>query len=94
MDREKIQNFLLEKGFKPNLLGFKYLTDAIDIILLNEDYQYSITTKLYPCIASKENTTCSKVERAIRHALESAKLRFTNSHFIALAVLEIQKNTK
>lgn len=94
MVKEEIQNFLLEKGIKPHLLGFKYLTDAIDIVLLNEDYQYNITTKLYPCIASKENTTCSKVERAIRHAIENARLRFTNSYFIALAVLEIQKKSK
>lgn len=90
MNKEKIQDFLLEKGIKPHLLGFKFLTDAIELVDKNLEYQYSITKMLYPEIASCEKTTSSKVERAIRHALENAKLKYTNAHFIALAALELQ----
>lgn len=91
LEINKISTYLLDKGIKPHLLGFTYLKDAIEFVYENSEYQHNVCKMLYPDIAKLEKTTASKVERAIRHALFNAKLNYSNSHFIALAVIELRK---
>lgn len=68
----KISNFLKELGISPNLLGYEYLKTAILLSLKNKNYLYSVTKTLYPDIAKMKGSTSSRVERAIRHAIETA----------------------
>ena len=67
--KNRAEDMLLALGVKPNLKGFHYLVDAVDIYL-NHKGDLSITKGLYPEIARKHNTTGSRVERSIRHAIE------------------------
>lgn len=91
VSRKNIQDALLKKGIKPQLLGFQYLTDAIELVLSDESYKYNVHNLLYPEIASREISSVSRVERAIRHSITSAKLPYSNRHFIALVSLEVKK---
>lgn len=66
-----IQNTLINLGTSPSLIGFDYLTRAIALAYENSEYKYQITKRLYPEVARLENTTPSRVERALRHAIET-----------------------
>lgn len=67
---QKITNLLTNCGFRSNLLGFEYLRYSI---LYCVDKGTVFTTKeLYPQIAKKMHTTPNRVERSIRHSIESA----------------------
>ena len=68
-----ITALLHEIGVPANLLGYKYLKDAI-ATAVNEPtvVNKGITKKLYPRVAKLHDTTPSRVERAIRHAIECA----------------------
>lgn len=68
----KTQVFLIEAGFNPNNLGFKYIPVAAEIIRKNPAAEKQITTTLYPMIAKKFGSTASRVERAIRQSIERA----------------------
>lgn len=68
---ERIEDKLLALGIKPNISGFRYLVDAVEI-WAERNGDLSITKELYPQIAVKRGTTGSRVERAIRHAIETA----------------------
>ena len=72
LEVSNIEKFLKELCVNPFLLGFNYLKEAIEICLNNQNMLNSITTYLYPTIAAKNNTTPSRVERAIRHAIETS----------------------
>lgn len=89
--KKEIQNALLGHGIKPQLLGFQYLTDAVQLVVTDKAYKYNVHKLLYPEIAKNQNTTVCSVERAIRHAIHNAKLPYTNLHFIALVALDVQK---
>ena len=69
--RERIEDKLLALGIKPNLYGFRYLVDAVEIWQESGGVP-SITKDIYPEIAAKHGATGSRVERAIRNAIESA----------------------
>lgn len=71
MDRNKVENILSEIGIPANVKGFDYIADAIDVFG-EMGYRISVTKTLYPEIAKRNNTTSSRVERAIRHAFEIA----------------------
>lgn len=68
----KISEILKELGTPADLLGYHYLKYAVELMLQDMSLMKSITKKLYPMIAKKFNTTCSRVERTIRHAIEVA----------------------
>ena len=68
---ERIEDKLLALGVKPNLLGFGYLVDAVEI-WMERGRSREITKVLYPEIADRRGTTNLRVERAIRHAIEIA----------------------
>lgn len=69
---EKITNIFITVGIPAHIKGYQFLREAIKMAIDNPEIINSITKKLYPSIADKFETTPSKVERAIRHAIEVA----------------------
>jgi len=67
-----ITNIIHEIGVPAHIKGYLYLRDAIAMVYNDIELLGSITKVLYPDIAKKYNTTASRVERAIRHAIEVA----------------------
>lgn len=67
-----ITNILHELGVPSHIKGYQYIREAIMLAVENQDIINSITKTLYPTLAKKFNTTSSRVERAIRHAIEVA----------------------
>ncbi|MEN0649760.1 sporulation transcription factor Spo0A [Caldifermentibacillus hisashii] len=67
-----ITNIIHEIGVPAHIKGYMYLRDAISMVYNDIELLGSITKVLYPDIAKKYNTTASRVERAIRHAIEVA----------------------
>ncbi len=72
---EKITNIFLTIGIPAHIKGFTYLREAIRVVYKQPDIINSITKQLYPTVAEIFNTSPSKVERAIRHAIEVAWTR-------------------
>jgi two-component system response regulator (stage 0 sporulation protein A) len=70
-----VTQMLHEIGIPAHIKGYQYLRDAIAISVEEEDMLVSVTKVLYPTIAKKHGTTSSRVERAIRHAIEVAWTR-------------------
>jgi len=58
-----------------HIKGYQYLREAITMVYNNIEILGAITKTLYPAIAEKFKTTPSRVERAIRHAIEVAWTR-------------------
>ena len=77
--RQNLENdvtrLLHEIGIPAHIKGYQYLRDAIAISVEEEEIMISVTKVLYPAIAKRHNTTSSRVERAIRHAIEVAWTR-------------------
>ncbi len=67
-----ITNIIHEIGVPAHIKGYLYLREAISMVYNDIELLGSITKVLYPDIAKKYNTTASRVERAIRHAIEVA----------------------
>lgn len=67
-----VTNIIHEIGIPAHIKGYQYLRDAILLSIKDNDIINSITKVLYPTIAKKYQTTSSRVERAIRHAIEVA----------------------
>lgn len=59
-------------GVPAHIKGYQYLRTAIDLSINDEEMLESVTKLLYPTIAKMYSTTSSRVERAIRHAIEVA----------------------
>jgi len=68
----EVTNIMHEIGVPAHIKGYQYLRDAIMMVVEDLDVINSITKLLYPTIARNYNTTPSRVERAIRHAIEVA----------------------
>ena len=68
----EITHVLHEVGVPAHIKGYLYLREAIDMIYHEIELLGSITKTLYPDVAKKYKTTSSRVERAIRHAIEVA----------------------
>ena len=69
---EKITNIFITVGIPAHIKGYQFLREAVKLAMENPDIINSITKKLYPSIAERFDTSASKVERAIRHAIEVA----------------------
>ena len=67
-----VTNVIHEVGVPAHIKGYQYLREAIIMVVTNTDMINQITKQLYPDIAMKYHTTSSRVERAIRHAIEVA----------------------
>ena len=68
----EVTSVIHEIGVPAHIKGYQYLRDAIIMVINDMDILNSITKQLYPSIAKQYNTTPSRVERAIRHAIEVA----------------------
>ncbi len=67
-----ITRILHQMGVPAHVKGYQYLRDAIAMVTEEANLMGAVTKELYPMIAEKYNTTASRVERAIRHAIELA----------------------
>lgn len=68
----RVTSMLHEIGIPAHIKGYHYLRDAIMMVVEDMDVLNAITKVLYPTVAKKYQTTSSRVERAIRHAIEVA----------------------
>ena len=68
----EITNIIHEIGVPAHIKGYLYLREAIQMVVNDVELLSAVTKELYPSIAKKYNTTASRVERAIRHAIEVA----------------------
>ncbi|AOR23898.1 sporulation transcription factor Spo0A [Clostridium taeniosporum] len=68
----EITNIIHEIGVPAHIKGYMYLREAITMVVNDIELLSAVTKELYPSIAKKYNTTASRVERAIRHAIEVA----------------------
>ena len=59
-------------GVQPNVRGWRYIVDGVKLVAADEELAHHMTKELYPAIAAKHDTTTSRVERCIRHAIEWA----------------------
>ena len=69
---KEITKILKHIGVPGHLLGCGYVREAILLAIKNRNILTAITNELYPQVARKFDTTPSRVERAIRHAIEAA----------------------
>ena len=67
-----ITNMIHEIGVPAHIKGYQYLRSAILMAISDNEVINSVTKILYPSVAKKYSTTTSRVERAIRHAIEVA----------------------
>lgn len=97
MNRAKIEDALLAMGVPAGIKGFTYISDAIQIFD-ERGTSISITKELYPTIAKKNDTTSSRVERAIRHAFERVRSYRGNpevvNHYIGMDNCENSSSLK
>lgn len=69
---EQITNLFLTLGIPAHIKGYQYLREAVRMVMRDHSLTGRITKELYPGVAQRFNTTASKVERAMRHAIEVA----------------------
>ena len=72
---EKVTAIFLVAGIPAHIKGYHYLREGIRLVYNDPDLINRITKELYPGIAKRFDTSPSKVERAIRHAIEVAWTR-------------------
>ena len=68
----RVSNILREIGIPAHIKGYTYIRTAIIMTVNNPQIMENVTKVLYPEVAKAYNTTSSRVERAIRHAIEVA----------------------
>ena len=82
----EITTIIHEIGVPAHIKGYMYLREAITMVVNDMELLSAVTKELYPSIAKKYNTTASRVERAIRHAIEVAwgrgQIEAINNHNI------------
>ena len=67
-----ISDIMRQIGVPAHIKGYQYLREAIALSIKTPDLMHSVTKILYPTVAKNNKTTPSRVERAIRHAIEVA----------------------
>lgn len=82
---ERLSNIFITVGIPAHIKGYQFLREAVKMAIDEPEVINSITKQLYPSIANRFSTSASKVERAIRHAIEVAwnrgKIENINSVF-------------
>ena len=82
---EKISNIFISIGIPSHIKGYQFLREAVKLAVEKPEIIGSITKQLYPTIAERFETSSSKVERGMRHAIEVAwnrgKIENINSLF-------------
>jgi two-component system response regulator (stage 0 sporulation protein A) len=71
----QITNIIHEIGVPAHIKGYMYLREAISLVMNDIELLSSVTKELYPAVGKQFNTTPSRVERAMRHAIEVAWTR-------------------
>lgn len=69
---EQVDNLFLTLGIPAHIKGYQYLREAVRMVMDNPAVISHITKELYPGVARRYDTSSSKVERAMRHAIEVA----------------------
>lgn len=69
---ERLANIFISAGIPPHIKGYQFLREAVKQAVIDPSMINNITKMLYPAVAERFNTSPSKVERAIRHAIEVA----------------------
>jgi len=69
---ERLSNIFIASGIPPHIKGYQFLREAVKQSVRVPSMINNITKQLYPAVAEKFKTSPSKVERAIRHAIEVA----------------------
>lgn len=81
----KITEVMHQLGVPAHIKGYLYLRKAIELVIRDIDLLGAVTKELYPAVAENFNTTPSKVERAIRHAItvtwDRGNLKHLNRYF-------------
>jgi two-component system response regulator (stage 0 sporulation protein A) len=67
-----VTDIIHQIGVPAHIKGYHYLRESIILSVENPDIINSVTKRLYPAVAKRFSTTSSRVERAIRHAIEVA----------------------
>ena len=67
---DRLSSIFLSLGIPAHIKGYQFLREAVKLVLASPDSINRITKELYPAIARRFGTSASKVERAIRHAIE------------------------
>ncbi len=84
-DEQCVTDMLHQIGVPAHIRGYQFLRDAILMATMDPELIGCVTKQLYPAISKKNNTTPSRVERAIRHAIEIAwdrgDVELLNSYF-------------
>ena len=84
-DEMQVSEILHQIGVPAHIKGYQFLRDAILLTTGDPEYINAVTKRLYPAIARENATTPSRVERAIRHAIEVAwdrgDVEVLNSYF-------------
>ena len=94
---EKISKIFISVGIPPHIKGYAYLREGVKMAIDRPQIINNITKQLYPGIGEKYSTSASKVERAIRHAIEVAwnrgRIDSINSVFGVRAYVGSEKPT-
>ena len=94
---ERISNIFISIGIPPHIKGYNYLREGIKMAVADPHIMGNVTKGLYPVIAEKFSTSASKVERAIRHAIEVAwnrgRIDAVNAIFGARVYIGTEKPT-
>lgn len=94
---EKISRIFISVGIPPHIKGYAYLREGVKMAIDKPQIINNITKQLYPGIGAKYDTSASKVERAIRHAIEVAwnrgRIDSINSVFGVRAYVGSEKPT-
>lgn len=67
---DKLSRIFISVGIPPHIKGYAFLREGVKMVVNEPEIINNITKKLYPMISERFDTTPSKVERAIRHAIE------------------------
>ncbi len=94
---ERISNIFISIGIPPHIKGYNYLREGIKMAVNDPHVINNVTKGLYPVIGEKFDTSASKVERAIRHAIEVAwnrgRIDAVNAIFGARVYIGTEKPT-
>ena len=69
---EMISKYVISLEITPNLMGYHYMIEAVQLCLNNRKFLNAITTEVYPAIAKKYDVVPSRVERGIYHSIEKS----------------------
>ena len=81
-DSKQLHKLLLSIGVPPNIYGYGYIIRSIELILRNPEYMHYITKGLYIDVAKDFHATPTRVERAIRHAINAAWINNCDDDFM------------